>query len=249
MSDLLTQQHPTGVLELVFNRPEKKNALTISMYQGLVEALQAAATDPEVKAVLLRGEGDSFSAGNDIADFMVAAQKPETLKIIVQFLHTIAEFPKPLLAAIQGDAVGIGTTMLLHCDLVIAADDVRCMTPFVKLGLVPEGGTSLLLPQTIGHRHAFEMLVEGKPFGADRALETGIINQIVTSDELVSTALARAESIAALPSEAVSISKGLLKKEQHEQLSRVLDEEAMAFGQRLASAEARQAFMAFMQKR
>ncbi|MBY4677771.1 enoyl-CoA hydratase [Marinobacterium arenosum] len=247
-SELLSTRHDSGVLELVLNRPAKKNALTLAMYAGLVEALEAAADDDQIQAVLLRGEGDSFSAGNDIADFATAAQQPDNLKIIVRFLHCIAEFPKPLMAAVQGDAVGIGTTMLLHCDLVVAAEPLRCQTPFVKLGLVPEGGSSLLLPQRIGQRHAFELLVEGRPFDAERAQEIGLVNQVVAPDQLRQAALERAGQVAALPAEAVRLSKQLLKKEQQSQLSRVLDEEATLFGQRLLSAEARQAFLSFMQK-
>jgi len=249
MSDLLKTQHDNGVLELSLNRPDKKNALTLAMYGALVDALESAAADEHVRVVLLRGEGDSFSAGNDLADFLVAAQKPEDMKIILKYLHTLVDFPKPLVAAAQGNAVGIGTTMLLHCDRVLVADNLKAQMPFVKLGLVPEGGTSLLLPLTLGHRLAFELVVEGALIDADRACSLGIANEAVPNEKLREQALTVAENVAKLPSEAVRQSKAMLKKVQRAQLHEVIDEEGLLFSQRLSSDEARTALMSFLQKR
>ncbi|MBV1788225.1 enoyl-CoA hydratase/isomerase family protein [Marinobacterium sp. D7] len=240
-------EHPLGIVELRLSRPEKKNALTQAMYGQLVELLSAAAEDSDTHVVLLSGAGEAFCAGNDIADFLNGASDPTQLQIIVQFLHTLVDFPKPLLAAVQGDAVGIGTTLLLHCDLVVAADSLKCQMPFVRLGLVPEGGSSLLITQRLGQRQAFELLIEGRPFGAEQAMQVGLANQIVATAELATAALARATAIATLPPEAVRLSKRLLKEKQREELHRVIDTEATLFAKRLSSAEAQAAFKAFLQ--
>ncbi|MGB0467936.1 MAG: enoyl-CoA hydratase/isomerase family protein [Pontibacterium sp.] len=248
MENLVKQQTNGAVLELILNRPDKKNALTLAMYNELIRLLGDAEENTDVRAVLIRAEGNSFSAGNDIGDFMSVASNPDALSPVIQFLHRIAAFKKPLLAAVQGDAVGIGTTLLLHCDLVIAAGNLRCQTPFARLGLVPEGGTTLFLPQTAGHRQAFELLVEGAPFGAERAKTLGLVNDICEPENLLEQARVRAAGIAALPPEAVQLSKAMLKKTYLEQLHQVLDDEAGLFYQRLFSDEARQAFMAFMSK-
>lgn len=239
--------HHTSVLELCLARPEKKNALTLEMYSALIAQLEWAAKSDSIRAVCLSGAGDSFCAGNDIADFLARAQDPDTLGVIVQFLHTLIDFPKPLLAAVHGDAVGIGTTMLLHCDLVIAASDLSCRLPFTRLGLVPEGGSSLLLPQTLGHRKAFELLIEGRPFDAKCAQQIGLVNQIVAPDQLKSSTLERATAIASLPPEATQLSKQMLKRHQVEQLHAVIDQEARQFAARLSSPEAQAAFTAFLQ--
>lgn len=248
MSELLSQRHDHGVLQLSLNRPAKKNALTLALYQQLTDALTSAEVDDAVNVVLITGEGESFSAGNDIADFVNVASDHQQLSIIIGFLHCLAGFSKPLVAAVQGDAVGIGTTMLLHCDLVIAASNTCCMMPFVKLGLVPEGASTLLLPKMIGHCQAFELLVEGQPFGAERAVQLGIVNQQVEPDQLLSTALERASHLAQLPGEAVQLSKALLKQPELEQIHQVLDNEGTVFAERLSSDEARAAFSAFLNR-
>ncbi len=237
-----------AVLELVLNRPNKKNALTLAMYTELSQQLVDADKNDNINVVVLRGEGDAFCAGNDINDFVAAVSNPEALKCIVGFLHTIANFKKPVVAAVHGDAVGIGTTMMLHCDCVIAGKDLSCYTPFVKLGLVPEGGSSLLMPQMMGHRQAFELLIEGKRFNADKALNVGLVNAVVENEWLVSETRKRAEAIAALPAEATVTSKALIKKNYLEELHGIMDEEGMMFYERLSSDEARQAFMSFLQK-
>lgn len=248
MSHYVDYHRSDGVAEIIFNRPEKKNALTLAMYQQATEFLQLAAEDPQIRVVLFRGEGDSFCAGNDLNDFAAAVGRPDTLKTIVTFLHSIAAFEKPLLAAVQGDAVGIGTTLLLHCDLVIAADTLKCQMPFVRLGLVPEAGSTLLLPNIVGQRRAFELLVEGRPFGAEQACEYGVINQVVAAESLVDQARKRATALAQLPETAVKLSKKCLKRAYLEQLHDTIDAEATLFAERLTSKEAQQAFMAFLQK-
>ncbi len=239
--------HTETVLELRMSRPDKKNALTLEMYTALVSQLQWAAKTDDIRAVCLTGAGDSFCAGNDIADFLGRAHEPNALGVIIEFLHALVDFPKPLLAAVQGDAVGIGITMLLHCDLVIAANDLRGCLPFTRLGLVPEGGSSLLLPQTLGHRQAFELLIEGHPFDAQRANEVGLVNQIVAREQLEQTMLKRANAVAQMPTEAMVLSKQVLKAPQKEQLHAVIDQEARLFGERLSSSEAQAAFTAFLQ--
>lgn len=240
-----TIHHPR-LLEVRLTRPEKKNALTLDMYTLLINTLEAAARSDDIRAVLISGAGESFCAGNDIADFLAGGDNLESLAPVVRFLHTLVDFPKPLLAAVQGDTVGIGTTLLLHCDLVIAADDLRCCLPFTRLGLVPEGGSSFLLPQMIGQRKAFELLIEGAPFDARTALDAGLVNQIVPRPELEAVSLQRAQALTELPPDAMALSKQLLRGHQKEQLHRVIDQEVEHFAARLSSAEARAAFTAFL---
>ncbi len=239
--------HNENVLEIRLSRPEKKNALTLAMYSALVSQLEWAAANADIRTVCLTGAGDSFCAGNDIADFLGRAHEPDALGVIVKFLHTLVDFPKPLLAAVQGDAVGIGITLLLHCDLVIAADDLCGRLPFTRLGLVPEGGSSLLLPQTLGHRKAFELLIEGQPFDAPCAQEAGLVNQIVSREQLEPAMFKRAAALAQMPPDAMVLSKQVLRAPQKEQLHAVIDQEARLFGERLSSSEARAAFSAFLE--
>lgn len=248
MDDLIQQEQRDAVVEIQLNRPEKKNALTLLMYRQLSERLKAADENPKVNVILLTGAGDSFSAGNDIGDFVASVDDPQSVKVIIHFLHTLAAMKKPVIAAIQGDAVGIGTTLLLHCDLVIAADNLRCLMPFVRMGLLPEGGSTLLFPRMIGHQSAFELMVEGSAFGAARGREIGLINQVVGLDELKEVARSRAQALADLPIESVKASKQLMKKDYLEQLHSVMDEEGELFYQSLFSREARQAFSAFLHK-
>lgn len=247
MNDLVYTEQQGAVLEVILNRPDKKNALTLSMYQVLTQTLSKAMDDPEVNVVLLRAEGDSFSAGNDIQDFISSAHNPQAIDIIVGFLHTLVDCEKPIVAAVKGDAVGIGTTMLLHCDLVVAADDLRCQMPFVKLGLIPEGGSTLLIPSLVGQKKAFELMVEGRPFSADKAQKMGVVNQVVSLDELLDLARDRAHALSELPTDSVQISKALMKKPYIEELHRTLDEEGRLFYKRLSSSEAKAAFMKFIQ--
>lgn len=236
------------VCKITLNRPSKKNALTLSMYRDLTSVLEEAANDPEVRVVLITGKGDSFTAGNDICDFVAAVDEPELLRDILTFLHRLATFPKPLLAAVQGDAVGIGTTLLLHCDLVIAADSLRCRMPFVQLGLLPEAGSTLLFPQLAGHPHSFELLVEGAEFDAERALQIGLINQIVPVKHLIESALLRAKKLATLPQDSVYETKRLMKQPQLETLCKTIDEEGAIFKTYLSSPAAKKAFLSFLSR-
>jgi len=239
MSTLLVRSHPAGIRELILNRPAQKNALTLAMYRALTDALSEAAADDEVRVVLLRGAGDSFCAGNDLADFIAAGQAPDALQPIVDFLHTLVDFPRPLIAAVQGHAVGIGTTLWLHCDQVLVADDLQAQLPFARLGLVPEGGASLLLPMRLGHQPAFELLVEGAPIDAARAVQLGLAAECCAAEQLSQRALERASRLAALPVQAVQQSKALLKAPWQAQLHRVIDEEAQQFAAQLARDDTR----------
>ena len=249
MSEHILVSQSGQVRQLILNRADKKNALTLAMYNRLSEALLAADSDPEVRVIVLRAEGDSFCAGNDIADFVAAVNNPDAMQAPLNFLRAISGFSKPVIAAVSGAAVGIGSTMLLHCDLVVASQQTRFQLPFVKLGLVPEGGSSLIMPQLAGHRKAFELLVLGEPFDAETGVELGLVNQIVTPEQLQQRTMQLAEEVAALAPEAVRQSKALLKQNMHDQLQQVIQAEGELFAARLHSAEAQEALQAFIEKR
>ncbi len=245
MSDVKTESKD-GVLEIRIDRPKKKNALTIAMYAAMVEALEGAAKDPAIRAVVFTAEGETFTAGNDVVDFMNGLGDGEPP--VLRFIRLLATYEKPLVAAVNGAAVGLGTTMLLHCDLVYASDTARLITPFVSLGLVPEAASSLLLPQRVGAAVAAEMLLLGAPLGAERARELGLVNEIVPAGELRATALARAAALAKQPPQALKQARALLRGDVSATLTR-LDEEAKLFAACLIGAEAREAFTAFFEKR
>lgn len=247
--DLVLQQRDGYLLHLTLNRPDKKNALTFEMYLALIEAMQQAEQDESIRVLLLSGAGGSFTSGNDIAAFVAAMGQPERARIPLQFLQTLASFSKPIVAAVDGVAVGIGTSLLLHCDLVLASEEAIFQLPFTRLGLVPEGGTSLLLPQQLGHRLAFELLVEGDAIPAHRAAQLGLINTVLPQSQLLDSALRRAHALTRLAPEAVRQSKQMLKAANKPALDAVLVSEVDAFAARLSSPEAREAFQAFMEKR
>ena len=249
MSDSLLITSHGRVREICLNRPEKKNALTLAMYQGLSKALKEADQDPEIRVILLTGAGDSFSSGNDIGDFIASLNQPDAVQGPLGFLQAISTTRKPVVAAVPGIAVGIGTTMLLHCDLVLASDQARFQLPFARLGLVPEGGASYLLPQLAGHRKAFEMLVLGEPFGSDIAQQIGLVNRVVAHEQLFDEADKLALELAAMAPDAVQKSKQMLRASGQEQLQQVLVAEVEQFAKRLTSAEAMEALKAFMEKR
>lgn len=249
MNDILKVTLQDRVCQVLMNRPEKKNALTLEMYQGLTDAMIAADNNPEVRVIILGSTGDSFCAGNDIADFIAAVSRPDAIKVPLFFLQTLATLKTPLIAAVPGAAVGIGSTVLLHCDLVVASDQARFQLPFARLGLVPEGGSSLLVPQLVGHRRAFELLVLGDSFSAETASDLGLVNWVVTPDTLQTRALAAATKLAALAPEAVRQSKAMLRSHTQSQLEAVLVAEVNQFAERLTSEEAREALTAFMEKR
>jgi enoyl-CoA hydratase/carnithine racemase len=233
---------------LVFNRPTKKNALTVAMYAVLAEQLADAASQPVVRAVVLTGAGDAFTAGNDIHDFIATPPTGDDSPVL-RFLGELVRFPKPILAAVNGAAIGVGTTMLLHCDLVLASETARFQMPFTKLGLVPEGGSSFLLPRLAGLQKASELLIWGEPFDAAAAERAGIVNEVVAPDELMSRALARVESLRELPPETVRATKALLRDSLREPLGKAMRREAETFRARLSSSEALEAFTAFFEKR
>lgn len=233
---------------LRMNRPEKKNALTGAMYDAMAEAIETA-NSSEVRCVLIAGVPGAFSAGNDLQDFLKAAMAGQGLSHPVpRFLYALARSERPLVAAVQGVAVGIGTTMCLHCDYVLAATDARFTTPFVNLGLVPEAASSLIAPRLMGQRRAFALLVMGEPLGADEAKACGLVNKVVTPELIEEEGLKAAQKIAALPRDAVAVSRRLMHGSPEEIVARI-DEEAAEFKRRLQSPEARAAFEAFMARK
>jgi enoyl-CoA hydratase/carnithine racemase len=239
-----------GAVRLIrMNRPDKKNALTAGMYDGMAQAIESASGDSSIRAIVIAGVPGAFSAGNDLGDFMKAASGGEGLgNSVLRFLYALARAERPLVAVVQGVAVGIGTTMMLHCDYAVAAHDARFSTPFVALGLVPEAASSLIAPRLMGHRRAFELLVMGKPLSGDEAKAAGLVNQVAPADQVEAEAMKAAQAIAALPPEGVAISRRLMKGTPDEVVKRI-DEEAAAFGQRLQSAEAKAAFTAFLSRK
>jgi len=244
---IVTDDGPIRILRL--NRPGKKNALTDAMYETLSEALENAAVSKTIRCVVIAGGPTAFTAGADLQDFLHAAHHTEGLRPqAMRFLHRIAHAGKPLVAAVEGVAVGIGTTLLLHCDYVVAAIDARFSTPFVNLGLVPEAGSSLLMPRLMGTRRAFELLVMGHPLNADAAKAVGLVNAVVPAGEVEPEALAAARRIAALPAEAVAASRRLIRGSTAEVVKRI-DEEAEIFRRRLKSDEAKAAFEAFFARK
>ena len=204
---LISNEGP--VRKIRMNRPEKKNALTLAMYEAMAAAIEDAGTDASVRCLLIAGTPDIFCAGNDLNDFVAMARTGALGTPIVRFLHALARCEKPLVAAVSGAAVGIGTTMLLHCDQVIASDNALLLTPFVSLGLLPEAGSSLIAPRLMGHAHAFSLLVMGKPLSAEAAKAVGIVNAVVPPAELDAQSLTVAREIAALPAESVSAARRL----------------------------------------
>lgn len=244
---IVTDDGPIRILRL--NRADKKNALTDDMYETLSEALENAAVSKTIRCVVIAGGPAAFTAGADLQDFLHAARHMEGLRPhAMRFLHRIADAGKPLVAAVQGVAVGIGTTLLLHCDYVVAAADARFSTPFVNLGLVPEAGSSLLMPRLMGTRRAFELLVMGHPLSADDAKAAGLVNAVVPAGEVEPEAMKAARRIAALPAEAVAASRRLIRGSNAEVLKRI-DEEAEIFKRRLKSDEAKAAFEAFFSRK
>ena len=247
MSDILVHTE-AGVMTLTFNRVERKNSITGAMYDALSDALESAAGDAAVRTVLIQGDPTIFSAGNDIGDFLNAPPATQESPVF-RFLRGIATFPKPIVAAVCGPAVGIGTTMLFHCDLVYAGDNAAFSMPFVNLGLCPEAASSLLVPQMLGYHRAAEALLLGEPFMAEAALEVGLVNRIVPPTEANAIAQAQARKLAAKPLSALIETKRLMKKSQQPALLERMGEEGQSFGRMLREPAAREAFTAFMEKR
>lgn len=247
MNHILSEQQG-HVLHIRFNRLDRKNAITRDMYQALAEAIVAAEAEASVRVMLLAGDATCFTAGNDLKDF--AENPPRSADSpVFQFLRGISHATKPIVAAVGGPAVGIGTTMLLHCDLVYAAPNTRFHLPFVNLALCPEAASSYLLPLAAGYKQAAELLMLGEPFGAEQAKAAGIINAIVPEAELLAQAAAAAGKIAAKPPGSLRLTKALMKANHIKLIEQAMATESGHFGALLASPEAKEAFAAFFEKR
>ena len=237
-----------AVQRIRMNRPEKKNALTSAMYAAFAEAIVAAERDAAVRVLLVDGAGDAFTAGNDLQDFL-ANPPHDGNRPVLGFLDLFAHASKPIVAAVHGVAVGVGTTMLAHCDLVYAAEGTRFSMPFVNLGLCPENASSFLLPAIAGYQRAAELLMLGEPFDAAKAREIGLVNAVVPLAALADTATAAAQKLAAKPPASLRLTKQLMKRGWLREIDAALAAESKAFQDRLASPEAKEAFTAFFEKR
>lgn len=244
----INSHQENGVLTLSFNRVDKKNSITAAMYGALADALVQAQQDKAVRVALVQGHESIFSAGNDIGDFL---NRPPagTESPVFRFLRAIATFPKPLLAAVCGPAVGVGCTMLFHCDLVYAGDNAAFSMPFVNLGLCPEAASSLLVPQMLGYHRAAQALLLGEPFGAETALEMGLVNKVLPPTEVNAYAQVQAQKLAAKPPSSLVETKRLMKQGQTEMVLAQMAQEGASFGRMLGEPAAREAFAAFMERR
>ena len=238
---------PGGVRLIRLNRPEKKNALTGVMYLAMRQALEQADASDSIGAVVFAGAPGAFSAGNDIGDFVAGSRKPFTDAPALHFIRRLARTRTPMVAAVDGIAVGIGTTLTLHCDLVYASPAARFRMPFVELGLVPEAASSYLLPRRVGLLKATEMLLLSQPFDGDEAVRLGLANAVVAADLLLEHALAQAARLAALPRGALAATRALIRGDQAA-VEAALEAEAVAFEARLRAPEAQAAFMRFLGK-
>lgn len=244
MSDGIERRDADGIIELRLDRADKKNAITAAMYRAMTAALAEATERKDIAALMIAGNGDAFCAGNDLGDFLA----PGGGDAAFEFIRAIAAFGKPIVAAVQGLAVGIGTTMLLHCDLVYAAPDARFIVPFVNLGIVPEAASSLLLPRMMGHAKAASMLLLGEPIGAEAAERGGLVTAIVPVAELSDHARAKAKLLGQKPPEALAATRRLMKGDIAAIRTR-MDEEGELFAELMQSDNAREAFTAFFEKR
>jgi len=247
MSNIVVRtEHRVTRIEIA--RVDKKNALTQDMYRAMLDALAAADADAKVRAILIHGTRDCFTAGNDLKDFLERSPGGGPTASF-QFISALPKVAKPLVAAVGGPAVGVGTTMLLHCDLVYAAPGARFQMPFVPLGLVPEAASSLLLPMVAGYQRAAELLLLGQPFTAEKALAAGFVTEIVPEDGLLEYARTAAAAVAALPPASVQLTKQLMKRQLGAAIAAQMQEEGRIFAERLQSGEAKEAMTAFFEKR
>lgn len=246
MSGQVTSETRERIARITLSRPDKKNALTGEMYAQLTEALAAAGRDAQARAILIQGSEDCFTAGNDLADFL--KRKPGESPVFGLF-QILPSLEKPVVAAVGGPAVGIGTTLLLHCDFIIAAEDARFQLPFVPLGIVPEFGSTLLLPRVAGYQRAAKLLLLGQPFTAREALDAGIVTEVVPKEELLEKAERTASMLSTLPPESLKLTKRLMKQAQAPEVQARIAEEGRLFVERLASPEAKEAMSAFLEKR
>ena len=237
-----------GILTITFNRPDKKNAITVAMYQTIADALKDAECDAGVHAILFTGKSEIFTAGNDLDDFL--KNPPQSTKSpVYQFIQNLSHATKPVIAAVSGLAVGIGTTLLLHCDFVYAADNARFSMPFAKLGLCPEFASSLLLPLIAGYQRAAEKLMLGEAFSAQEACAMGFVNKVLPPAEVLAFAQAQAAKLVALPTSSLRATKRLMKGKQIAAVEAKIKEESVLFSEMLLSKEAKEAFNAFFEKR
>ena len=251
MTDILTHKE-NGVLTISFNRPEKKNAITAAMYQTMADALRDAETDTAVRAILITGKPEIFTAGNDLEDFMKNAgslAKSDSVPPVYQFMQALNDAGKPVIAAVSGAAVGIGTTLLMHCDLIYLADNAKLSMPFTQLGLCPEFASSLVFQQIVGYQRAAEKLMLGEAFSAQEAFEMGFVNKVLPLADLLPYAQQVAAKLVALPAASIRTTKRLMKGAQPQAIVAKMAEENQHFAAMLNAPEAREAFMAFFQKR
>ncbi|VVD99901.1 enoyl-CoA hydratase [Pandoraea horticolens] len=247
MEDVLVQRQG-AVQVLTFNRAHKKNAITAEMYQAIAEGIAEAEADSSLRVILIQGQPEAFSAGNDLEDFLKHPPKDDDAPVF-QFLRAISQATKPIVAAVSGNAVGVGTTLLLHCDVVYAADTARFSLPFAQLALCPEAASSWLLPRVAGYQRAAEKLLFGEPFDVNEAVAMGFVNRIVPAAELAEYAAKRAAQLAAMPAGSLRATKQLMKGDSARDVQARIRDEALEFGKRLVSPEAREAFTAFFEKR
>ena len=248
MSDHVQVERSGGVLAITLDRPERRNAITVAMYGALADAVAGAFEDGETRVITIRGEGQDFAAGNDLADFLDAAPRGDDIPVW-RLLRALAECEIPIVAAVHGNCVGIGTTMLLHCDLVIAAEDARFSMPFVDLGLVPEAASSLLFPRLAGRRRAARYLLLAEPFGAEEALAIGLASHVVAAAKLDDTLREITARLLAKPPEALRLTQGLLRHGARDEILARMQLESTRFAERLTSPEVRDAIAAFFDKR
>ena len=251
-ADAIRTETEGPLLWVRIDRAAKRNALTSAMYAKLAQVLDEADRTPSVRAVVITGfngtEHDVFSSGNDLADFLANPPRDESSPT-VHFLKGLARFSKPLVAAVSGPAVGVGMTLLLHCELVYAADNARFQFPFINLGVVPEAGSTQLLPRSVGHVKASELMLLGEPFSAEQALAWGLVNAVVPASEVEALARAKALRLAAQPAAAIRATKALIRSSRNADLNSVIVTEMQVFAERLDSPEAQEAVNAFLQKR
>lgn len=246
--DILTSK-ADGILTIEFNRPEKKNAITSAMYQLMADAIKDGESDATVRAIVIGGKPEIFTAGNDLEDFMKTTSTSVGDRPVAQFMRALSTASKPVVAAVAGAAVGIGTTLLMHCDLIYAADNAKFSMPFTQLGLCPEFASSMLFPQMVGYPRAAEKLLLGEAFSAQEAYEMGLVSRIVPGAELAAFAHAQAARLAALPASSLRVTKRLMKSAQGAAIQERMIEENRHFGDMLGADEAKEAFTAFFEKR
>ena len=249
MSDHVKLERDGDVLAITLARPERRNAITVAMYAALADAFEAAAKDDTLRLITLRGEGQDFTAGNDLGDFMAELPRDGSDIPVWRLLRALAENQVPVIAAVHGNAVGIGTTMLFHCDLVVAEEGTRFLMPFVDLGLVPEAASSLLLPRLAGRRRAARYLLLGEPFGPDEALDFGLVSHLAPAGALEATVSRIVTALLAKPAEALRLTQRLLRRGQPDELMERMELENGHFSERLTSTEVRDAISTFFASR